>query len=82
MAKYQKKVQDQLEQLRAKGVEVKVFQVPRKENYKVDMIAKSVVFVTTKIPKGVLEETMIVLCTKMMMVRVLKETEDWQTLIL
>lgn len=39
MAEYQKRVQKQLERMRMEGIEVKVAQVPREENHKVDMVA-------------------------------------------
>lgn len=42
MAKYYKKVQKQLAQIKRKGAEVKVFRLPRDKNYEANIVAKLV----------------------------------------
>lgn len=51
-------------------------------NYKPDIIAKLAVFVIAEMLRDVLVETTKVLCTEKMLVSVIKEREDWQTLII
>lgn len=74
MAKYQKKVQ---EQVGRKGVEVKVFRVPREKNPEIDMVAKLAALGMVKMPMNVVVEVAEVPYTKCILVNAMEEKEDW-----
>lgn len=76
------KIQKHLEQLKREVIVVRVFIVPREENYKADMIMKLVMSITTEMPKNVLVEIAKVPCTEKMIVAFLEERKDQQIPIL
>lgn len=82
MAKYQKRIQEQLKQIKGEDIEVKVFRVPKEENHEVDLVANLAASRMVEMPKGVLVEMVEIPCIKKMLIFTIEKKEDWRTPIM